>query len=211
MFSYMPKNLLEIGFSEEVLREYEVGFDRGRKRIIFPIRNHLGELVAMSGRTVKDAWPRYKIYKEELSEVVGGYSFDKKAVLWGLDKFYNSRMYNDRNIDMPVVVCEGFKAALWVIQSGYPFTVAILGSYLSKEQEALLSRVANRVVLFLDNDDAGRKATHKIMENQLQGLDLKAANYRQNHGKSPDDLSLTEVQAAIETALTPITWRRSNE
>jgi DNA primase len=212
MFSYIPKKLLSTGFAESILREYEIGFDRGRKRIIFPIRNHLGELVALSGRTVKDEWPRYKIYKNELTEVIPNYSFDKKTVLWGLDRFYETRMYTDTNLDMPVVVCEGFKAALWVIQSGYTHTVAILGSYLSREQEALLTRVTNRVVLFLDNDDAGRKAVNKISENQLRGLDVRIANYRANsNDRSPDDLSQTEVQAAIETALTPITWRRSNE
>jgi 5S rRNA maturation endonuclease (ribonuclease M5) len=211
LFSYLPKALLRAGFEKSILQQYEIGFDRSRKRIIFPIRNHLGELVAVSGRTVNDEWPRYKIYIDEFSEVVSGYSFDKKCVVWGLDKFYNTCMYNDTFVDMPVVVCEGFKAALWVIQSGYPYTVAILGTYLSKEQEALLSRVTNRVVLFLDNDEAGRKATNKIIENSLCGLEIVVANYRQELDKSPDDLSTTKVRAAIEMAQAPIVWRRSNE
>jgi len=209
MFSYLPKSLLESGFNEDIIREYEIGFDRTRKRVIYPIRNHLGDLVALSGRSVTGGWPRYKIYKKELADVVADYSFDKKSVLWGLEKFYETRMYTNTDIDMPVVVCEGFKAALWVVQSGYPYTVALIGSYLSREQEALLSRIANSVVLFLDNDAAGRKATHRITSEQLAGVETCVANYRDHNDKSPDDLTMQQVHAAIETALTPINWRRS--
>jgi len=210
VFSYLPKGLIDTGFDIEILKKYEIGFDRKRKRIIFPIRNHLGELVAVSGRTVRNDWPRYKIYIEEFEEVVNEYSFDKKSVLWGLDKFYNSCMYNDMYVDTPVVVCEGFKAALWVIQAGYPYTVAILGSYLSREQEALLSRITNRVVLFLDNDVPGRKATEKITKNCLRGLDMRVAHYTEQHlGESPDDLTKEQVRAAIKTAITPLNWRKS--
>ena len=119
-------------------------------------------------------------------------------------------MYNDMYVDTPVVVCEGFKAALWVIQAGYPYTVAILGTYLSREQEALLSRITNRVVLFLDNDAPGRKATEKITKNCLRGLDMRVAHYTEQHlGKSPDDLTEEQVRAAIKTALTPLNWRKS--
>lgn len=209
MYSYIPKSLLENGFSRDIIQEYEIGFDRTRKRVMFPIRNHRGELVALSGRTVNGDWPRYKIYKKELSEIVSDYSFDKKSVLWGLEKFYDTMMYTDIDIDMPVIVCEGFKAALWVVQSGYPYTVALLGSYLSREQEALLSRITNKVVLFLDNDSAGRKAMYRISKEQLSGVEKRIANYRNHADLSPDDLTTQQVHAAIETALTPINWRRS--
>jgi len=211
-FSYLPKKLIDDGFTTDTLLNYEIGFDRSRKRIIFPIRNHHGELVAISGRTISGRWPRYKIYKSELEEVINNYSFDKKTVLWGLEKFYETRMYTDTKIDTPVVVCEGFKAALWVVQSGYPHTVALLGSYLSKEQEMLLSRVTNNVVLFLDNDEAGCKATEKIADNQLGGVSIKIAKYKDNDkNKSPDDLNELQVKEAITSAITLINWRRSCE
>jgi len=209
-FSYLPKKLIDDGFAEDILKEYEIGFDRPRKRIIFPIRNHHGELVAISGRTISGRWPRYKLYKEELEEVVKNYSFDRKNILWGLEKFYETRMYTDIKIDTPVVVCEGFKAALWVVQSGHPHTVALLGSYLSREQEMLLSRITNSVVLFLDNDEAGYKATRKIVENRLPGVEVRVAKYKKDEkDKSPDDLGVSQVREAIDSALTIINWRRS--
>jgi DNA primase len=200
MFEYLPKSLVEDGYNVDLLRDYDVGFDRGRKRITFALRDHNGNLVGISGRTVRGDHPRYKIYRSEFYEVNRSYELDKKKILYGLDKFYPRRMYTC--IDMPVVVCEGFKACLWCVQSGYPDTVALLGSHMSREQVLLLQRVTNRVVLFLDNDSAGREATEKII-NQLYGIEVRVADYRSDEPISPDDLTKTEVRLAVEAALRP--------
>ena len=64
-FEYLPKPLIDLGFTKKVLIHYEVGFDRVAKRITFPLRDHLGNLVGVSGRTVVGDYPRYKIYKSE--------------------------------------------------------------------------------------------------------------------------------------------------
>ncbi len=207
MFAYAPKKLLAEGFSKSILKHYEIGFDRERARITFPIRDHKGNLVALSGRTVLDEHPRYKIYRSEFKELVSNYSFNKKQVLWGLHKFYEERMTT--LIDIPVVICEGFKAAMWVAQAGYPHVIALIGAFMSNEQRVLLSRVTNEVVLFLDNDDAGIKATARAMD-ALSGLTVRVANYNTTDPISPDDLSKEKVRTAIEFAIDPNRWRIEN-
>lgn len=205
LYQYIPRQMLELGFPLDLVKEYEIGFDRKAKRIIFPIRDHHGNLVGLSGRTVVGAFPPYKIYKEELASITANYSLDKSTILWGLDKFYTTRMHITS--DIPVVVCEGFKAALWVIRSGYPHTVAVMGSYVSPTQNVLLSRIANEVVLFLDNDAPGIKATLKSLR-YVRGVDIRVARYPRKDD-SPDDLTIKEVRTAIETATTPREWRKT--
>ncbi len=199
VFEYLPKALLDEGFTVDTIKEFEIGFDRSRKRIIFPIRNHHGDLVGLSGRTTRNEMPRYKVYRSELFEVIPNYSFNKSSVLWGLDKIYHRRMHIGS--EQPVVVCEGFKAAMWVTQCcPHVDTVALLGTHLSAEQELLLTRVSNDVILFLDNDEPGREAMRKIAERL--GGSVRIANYNKRIGASPDDLNEEEVRMAIVGAQT---------
>ena len=64
--------------------------------------------------------------------------------------------------DASVFLVEGFKACSWMLQCGYRDTVALMGSYLSDRQRQMLERLGVTVYLFLDNDDAGRKATYRV-------------------------------------------------
>ena len=208
MFDYCPTKLLDDGFTEEVLRRYEVGFDRERSRITFPLRDHLGNLVGISGRTVlPDAYPRYKIYTREFEEVYRNYQFHKGRICWGLHQFYQASLHQ---VVEPVVVCEGFKAAMWVAQAGYPHVVALLGKYASEEQRALLLRTTSRLVLFLDNDGPGREAAPVVAE-QLGGAEVLIANYGTDAPVSPDDLSGQQVRTAIETAVSPTRLKASGK
>ena len=198
VFEYLPKALIQEGFTVDTIKEFEIGFDRSRKRIIFPIRNHHGDLVGLSGRTTRNEMPRYKVYRSELFEVIPNYAFNKSSVLWGLDKIYHRRMHIGS--EQPVVVCEGFKAAMWVAQCGHADTVALLGTHLSTEQELLLTRVSNDVILFLDNDEPGRLAMDKIADRL--GGSVRIADYNMQIGASPDDLDEDEVRRALLDAQT---------
>lgn len=206
VFDYCPRALLDAGFSEELLKDNDVGFDRDRRRIIFGIRDHLGNLVGVSGRTVVNEEPRYKVYKSEFYPVAGSqYELKKSKCLWGLDKFYHARLHLQG--DEPIIVCEGFKAALWVKQAGLTDVVCLLGAALSFEQEQLLVRVTNSVVLFLDNDTAGRKATWKYAHKLRKRLaDVRIVDYKTWAPLSPDDLTLAQVQEAIVKAPDALTW-----
>jgi DNA primase len=170
----------------------------------------MGTLVGISGRTVVGDLPRYKIYRKALEQVVPNYSFDKAKVLWGLDKFYCTAM--EAGIDTPIVMCEGFKAAMWVYQCGIPTVVATFGTYLSDQQRDLLTRVANRVVLFLDHNNAGIKGTQKVYSRLRGRIDVKIAVYPETDRElQPDDLSGDQVISAIENSLWSSQWRNRNE
>jgi len=208
VYSFMPTSLVNKGFSKTLLREMEIGFDREHRRVTFPIRDHHGDLVGISGRATQPGdEPRYKIYRKELEDVIPNYRLDKKKVLWGLHTFYVTAMHC--TLSEPVIVCEGFKAALWVRQCGHPFSVATMGTSLSKQQEALLTRVTNNVVLFLDNNDAGKEGTNRLLKTQLKGVGVRVANYGERPSCQPDDLTKEELDVALTSARTrmDILWQ----
>ena len=212
LYEFKPVQLADT-FTDETLRRYEIGFDRSLKRITFPIRDHRGVLVGISGRATRD-WqmPRYYIYKEELAQYTPGYSLDKGKVLWGLHLLYETRMRSGRP-QPPLVICEGFKAAMWVAQSGYPNVVAAFGTYISPHHVFLLNRVANSVILFLDNDAPGKAATRKTVErlgrDRNRSFDFKIADYR-GRDVSPDDLDPAAVATAITEPLSPGAWSETD-
>lgn len=204
-WDYGPRLLLDAGFTKDTLQAFEVGFDRRLRRVTFPIRNHLGELVGVSGRSTLGVGPRYKIYTTELQEAFPGYEFKKGRVLWGLHRFYRSAL--DNTLQGPVIVCEGFKAAMWLYQHGYNNVVALIGASATREQRYLLQTVSSDLVVFLDNDNAGLIATTKL----LHGLEIpfvRVADYGTKDPDSPDDLDEDRICRAIEGALHPILWRR---
>ena len=208
VYDYCPRDLLRSGFSPEIIREHDIGFDRDRKRITFAIRDHLGNLIGVSGRTVIGEEPRYKVYRSEFYSIAGNnYKCEKAKVLWGLDKFYHARLHLPS--DEPVILCEGFKAALWVKQAGFSDVVALFGAAMSDEQHLLLSRVASEAVLFLDNDAAGLRANWTISR-KVTDLDLRIVDYGTFEKLSPDDLSVVDIKEKISRAPRAAEWRRQH-
>jgi len=206
-WEYAPLRLLHDGFTKPTLKRFEIGFDRKHQRITFPIRDHLGNLIGVSGRSVTGEMPRYKVYRKEFNGILSGYQLDKSKALWGLDKFYDETMHGDA--EGPVIVCEGFKACMWVYQCGYPLTVSMMGTYCSPHQTALLTRITNEVILFLDNDRAGKKATYGVSNYLNKALKVSIANYPEvANGYSPDDLGKDIIDNAVTNKLTTLQWRK---
>lgn len=145
-------------FTPETLQHFDVGWDGWHQRITFPIRDLKGELVGISGRAVHPGQvPKYRIYDNEYG--VWHYpprlGWDKRAALWNSHEVYPS-VFGSLSPELSsVVVVEGFKAGMWVWQSGIRSVVALLGSYLSWEQGWVLERMGAPVYLFLDNNRAG--------------------------------------------------------
>ena len=202
-----PKQLLDEGFDKSVLRYFDIGVDLKNKRITFPIRDHTGALVGVSGRTLAEENPRYKVYRSEFRGMISGYELNKSRVVWGLDKFYHTSFL--RGLNSPVIICEGFKACMWVHQAGFTNTVALMGTFCSPEQRLLLTRTANEVILFLDNDKPGRKATPAAYKYLSAALDVSVARYPPGAGgRSPDDLDVHRIQTAIKEKLKISEWRK---
>lgn len=175
VFDWRPDGLVEQGFDQKLLRELEVGYDREKDRITYPIRDVYGNLVGVSGRsTLHGVKPRYLVYrgrrKTDKGFVAGDfgpgfddlfptYQIKSHKYLWNAHRVF--RLLEDS--DEPIIVVEGFKGCIWLMQHGYWNVVATMGSSMSQEQHDLICRVSGGgVVLFYDNDFAGIKGMMRV-------------------------------------------------
>lgn len=205
-----PLDLEQAGFTERTLLHFEVGFDSMRYRILYPIRDLYGNLVGMSGRTIIDEDPRYKIYKKELIDqgLPETYTMDsmKEAILWHAHIIYPV-LFDTAD---PVIVVEGFKACMWVWQSGYHNVVALIGAYMSDAHRILLGRLKGDIILFLDNNEAGIRGTFRSIDQLLRDSKdrrIYVAQYPDDR-EQPDELSTHDIQHAIENNLLSYDWKR---
>jgi DNA primase len=212
-----PYALLDAGFRMTTLRHFEVGYDGENFRITFPLRNLYGELVGISGRTLlenDDSVPRYKIYAKELISrkdifVPPTYTMNavKEAILWHA---HIIRPVLQREGDT-IIVTEGFRAAMWVWQAGHKNVVALVGSSLGEYHAEILATYAKNVILFLDNNEAGRRGTYYAAARvEKKGLIPTVAKYPDDR-QQPDHLDPDEVTEALSGATTFREWRRENQ
>lgn len=202
IFDKCPLPLLEEGFEEDILRHFDVGFDNAHMRITFPLRDMLGKLVGISGRAVVDGdLPRYKVYDTEYT--VWGLSqrsLNKSSLIWNVHDLYPAAEFGGLEY---VVLVEGFKACMWLVQAGIRNVVALLGSYLSEDQKWILEHMGVPVFLMLDNDDAGRKGRDFIGSFISKSLPVKVVEYE---GDQPSDMQPDLVQQAISQAKDYYLW-----
>jgi DNA primase len=149
-------------------------YDRFRNRVIFPIRDLKGEVVAFGGRDLGNAEPKYLNSPETPAYVKGEH-------LYGLDVARDAI----RREGFAILV-EGYLDLIAVHQAGFGNAVASLGTALTASQVKLLARYAERVVVSYDGDAAGINATVKSLDLFLErGFDVRVAEVPD--GKDPDD------------------------
>lgn len=201
LFDKCPLELLEDGFSEETLRVHDVGFDDAHMRITFPIRDLSGQLVGISGKAVGDDYPKYKVYRTEYKDFgLVEHETKKERYLWNAHQVYPEVFFKP---GASIILVEGFKACMWVIQAGMRNTVALMGSYMSDRQKWILEHLGATVYIMLDNDPAGRKGTEFIGKELAKTLDVKVVDYET---LQPDGLSQYEVLDAIANARDYYLW-----
>jgi DNA primase len=207
LFDACPTELLEAGFEESVLYDHDVGFDRTRNRITYAIRDLSGTLVGIMGRNAAGYSGKYLPYMgPELG--IPNYKFEKVQHLWRGDKVY-ATAFHATSKD-PIYVVEGFKAALWLVQNGYENTVALMGSSISAAQVAILERIGNPVILFLDNDRAGRDGTQRAGY-KLSGLRVLAVPYPDEAIKQPDDFDPAGLREALNETCSLGRWKQHEQ
>jgi DNA primase len=170
------------GITRDTAETFGVGFFPGRGtmsgRVVIPIHNSGGELVAYAGRCLDESEPRYKLPA----------SFRKSHELFNLHRAIDSR-------SRVVAVVEGFFDAMTIHQAGFPCVVALMGSSLSDNQEALLAASFDRVILMLDGDEAGRVASCQIAGRLSFKLFVRAIPLLAD--QQPDKLSSDEISRLI--------------
>jgi DNA primase len=166
--------------------------DRFRDRIIFPIRDRRGRVIAFGGRTLDgDVTPKYLNSPETPL-------FHKGSELYGL---YEARAHN-RSLPRLIVV-EGYMDVVALAQHGISYAVATLGTATTAEHVERLFRVVNDVVFCFDGDRAGRTAAWRALEVALPFLrDGRQIGFLfLPEGEDPDSLVRREGQAAFERRL----------
>ena len=166
-------------------------YDRFRGRIIFPICNDVGEVIAFSGRLLKDEEGAAKYVNSPETPL-----FRKGNVLFGLHK--SKRALIDAN---SAIVCEGQIDLISLFEAGIKNVVAPQGTAFTETQARTLKRFVNEVVLCFDADAAGQKAAERSLEALLQN-DLIVRVAEMPAGEDPDSLVRREGREAFEHRIT---------
>lgn len=180
--------LAQRGIDSATAAEFGVGFYPGpglmSGRVVIPIHNLHGQLVAYAGRALDDRPPKYKLPA----------GFRKTVEVFNLQRAVASGAET-------VVVVEGYFDCMRVYQAGFPSVVALMGSSLSTVQQANLLRHFEHIVLMLDGDAAGRGASQAIAA-RLSGC-CSVEVVRVPDGYQPDQLSSSTIRCLLASLLAP--------
>jgi DNA primase len=158
-------------------------YDRFRGRIMFPIFDSAGRVIAFSGRILHDDGKSAKYLNSPQTEV-----FDKSKTLYGYDRAKQSI----RKFDFSILV-EGQMDIIMSHQAGFTNTVASSGTALTMEHLTLLKRISNRIIMSFDSDNAGAKASERGWMLALSaGMEVKIAAIPK--GFDPADLILKDKE-----------------
>ena len=165
-----------------------VSYDRFRHRIMFPITDLSGRVIAFGGRALDAAHPAKYLNSPETR------LFHKGSVLFNAGRA--RRPAHERSA---ILVVEGYMDVVALSQAGFPHAVAPLGTALTEDQLRLLWRLAPEPTLCFDGDEAGRKAAQRAAETAMShlraGYSLRVAWLPP--GQDPDDLVAAEGPAAM--------------
>ncbi len=185
-----------------------VPFDRFRDRVMFPISDLRGRVVAFGGRALeKDAPAKYLNSPETPLFHKGGTLYNIAA----------ARQASHEGA--PIIVVEGYIDVIAMVTAGFPATVAPLGTALTEDQLGLLWKMADEPVLCFDGDNAGLRAAYRAVDLAMPrlkpGKSLRFALLPQ--GQDPDDLvraggrdAITDVIEAAKP-LAAMLWARETE
>lgn len=174
--------LLAVGLIKEADGKRGTYYDRFRNRLIFPLCDVAGRVVAFTGRTLEADTAESESQAAKYLNSPETELFHKSDLLFGMDRAKDA--IRTRNFTMLV---EGQMDVLLAHQAGFTNAVALSGTALSEKHCALMKRYSENLMLILDADAAGLSATAKAAALALrQGLRVKAV--RLPSGKDPADL-----------------------
>ncbi len=186
-----------------------VPYDRFRDRVMFPITDARGRVIAFGGRALQKDVPAKYLNSPETPLFHKG------------DNLYNLATARQaaQNNAVPLVVVEGYVDVIAMVGAGFPASVAPLGTALTENQLALLWKMADEPILCFDGDKAGQKAAYRAADLALPhlkpGKSLRFALLPE--GQDPDDLARSGGRAAIEDVigaargLADVIWSREIE
>lgn len=171
-------------------------YDNFRNRVMFPIIDPRGNVIAFGGRVLDDSKPKYINTSDTLV-------YKKSNGVFALNFAKNGN-------DGKLIIAEGYMDVIALHQAGFTNAVACLGTALTKEQANLLSRYADTIILSYDADEAGQKATVRALGIfGTTGMEIKVLHLE--GGKDPDEIiknyGAQRFQAIIDGAANDTEYR----
>ena len=167
------------GYTDQELRDADlVGekngriYDRFRNRVMFPIIDVRGNVIGFGGRVLDDGTPKYLNTSETII-------FNKRKNLFGLNLAKKSKQGY-------LILVEGNIDVVTLHQYGFDCAVASLGTSLTEEHAALLSRYTEEVVLTYDGDEAGQRAAKRAIP-MLEKVGIRVKVLKMRDAKDPDE------------------------
>lgn len=191
---YTKEELVASNLARYAKSKPNVIYDNFRNRVMFPIIDVKGNVIAFGGRVMDDSKPKYlntsdtMVYKK--SQGVFALNLAKKS---GKDS---------------LILCEGYMDVIALHQAGFTNAVAGLGTALTGEQARLLSRYAAEIMIAYDADEAGQKAATRALSIFKGGTTAKTKVLRLEGGKDPDEIiknyGVEKIKAIINGAANEI-------
>ena len=172
--------------------EIPVPYDRFRDRVMFPITDARGRVIAFGGRALEKDVPAKYLNSPETPLFHKG------------DNLYNLATARQATHNgSPLIVVEGYVDVIAMVTAGFSGAVAPLGTALTENQLALIWKMADEPILCFDGDRAGQKAAYRAADlalpNLLPGKSLRFALLPE--GQDPDDLARSGGRVAIEEVI----------
>ncbi|MCI5660133.1 MAG: DNA primase [Clostridium sp.] len=170
---YQPAELVDAGLARKGQKGY---YDSFRNRIMIPIIDVRGNVIAFGGRVLDDSKPKY-------TNTIDTLVYKKTNELFALNFAKDSK-------EDALILCEGYMDVIAMHQAGFTNAVGGCGTALTTEQVRLISRYAKEVILTYDADEAGQKALQKAMT-LFDQTDVKVRIPSLVGGKDPDEIIRT--------------------
>lgn len=179
------RHMKGLGFTENELISFDLArrtsrggaIDAFRNRLMFPIMDLRGNVIAFGGRVLDDSKPKYLNTSDTIV-------YKKSQGIYALN-------FAKNNNDGKLILCEGYMDVIAMHQAGFTNAVAGLGTAFTTEQISLLSRYCHELTLCFDSDEAGIKATNRALR-LLENSPMKLRVMHLDGGKDPDEIIKTQ-------------------
>ena len=180
-FGMLTSHLKRLGYTDEELiagflsgKSQKTGrpYDYFRNRVIFPIIDTSGNIVAFGGRVMDDSKPKYLNTSDTPA-------FKKSRHLFALN-------FAKKNCEEQMLLCEGYMDVIALHEAGFENAVATLGTAITSEQARIFAKYTKKVVICYDSDNAGQNATQKAIR-LLGEVGVEVRILKLSGAKDPDE------------------------
>jgi DNA primase len=180
-FNLLTDHMHRLGYKDEELiaaclcgKSQKTGraYDYFRNRVMFPIIDTSGNIIAFGGRVMDDSKPKYLNSSDTPA-------FKKSRNLFALN-------YARNHAEESMILCEGYMDVIALHAAGFENAVATLGTAITAEQARIFSKYTKKVIISYDSDEAGQRAANRAMQ-QLGEVGIDVRVLRMEGAKDPDE------------------------